>query len=189
VQACEIDAANCVMTDQSGFAELDLPVDREIGFTLGKEGYGSQLRADVIPAAGAAVPTGLPTDVERGAHFDRLMSPYPMEGTGAIHVHVDHSPQTTDPIADATLKLLGTAGKPFYVDEDGNWRPSPDDLTATTSAGAGGFVELSPGEYEIEFGGAAENCEAIRAWPSDSENTIRVPVREANVTIARVDCD
>jgi hypothetical protein len=109
-----------------------------------------------------------------------------MEGTGAVFVQVAHDPAGNDGVVDATLELLGTTGKVFYVDEDGNWSL---DLTATTSAGHGGFVELSPDEYQVEIGGAAENCVVARGWPSDLENTIRVPVRAGYVTIARVDCD
>ncbi len=186
VLACETDTTNCVMTDDGGNAALDLPLNREISYTLEKEGYGSQLRADVIPADGSFVPTTLPTDARYVSQFQLVMSPYPMEGTGAIVAQAFQDELGVLPIVGATFELLGTTGKAYYVDRDGNWSL---DLTATTSDGAGGFVEVSPGEYEIEIGRTVENCQVLRGWPSDSENTFRVPVREGYFTISRWLCD
>ena len=109
-----------------------------------------------------------------------------MEGTGTIYVIVASDPLALDRFAGATFDLLGTEGKPYYLDEELNWSP---DLTATTSFGVGGFVEVSPGVFEVEIGGTAENCLVVRGWHSDSQNAIRLPVREGFTTVARVDCD
>lgn len=89
------------------------------------------------------------------------------------------------PIAGATFEILGTTGESFYVDDDGS---GSSDLSATTSQGAGGFVEVSPGEYELQISGEVTNCEVLRGWPSDSEDTMRVPVREGYHTITRWYC-
>ncbi len=193
VQACQTGTTRCAITDEGGNATLQMPVDREISFTVEKEGYGSQLRADVIPATGTYIPFDIGTDASREANFEVLMSPYPMEGTGAIYAQADHGPQGIDPIAGATFEILGTTAKAYYVDEDEDenqfWSPSPGLIVTTTEVGHGGFVEVSPGEHLIEIGGAAENCAVVRGWVSPSENTIRVPVQEGHLTVARVDCD
>jgi hypothetical protein len=186
VLLCETGTTNCAVSDASGFASIQLPAEREISYTHEKEGYGSSMRADILPAAGRTVVPVMPTEASRAAQYERLMSPYPMEGTGTIYIQVARGSLGDDPIAGATFDLLGTTGKAFFLDEERNWSLEP---SVTTSAGVGGFVEVSPGVFEIEIGGTAKNCLLIRGWSGDSENTIRLPVREGYATIARVDCD
>ena len=180
VQLCETGTSNCVMTDAGGIGKLQLPVDQETSFTVEKEGYASYLVPKIIPAEGAVLAKAMATDARIEDMCGRLTTAYPMEGTGAIFVQLD------DSVAGATFNLLGTIGKAFYRDEEMNWSL---DLTATTSDGGGGFVEVSPGEYQIEIGGTAQNCVLIRGWPGDSENSVRVPVREGYLSTARLTCD
>ena len=185
LQLCETDTANCVLTDADGTAELDLPADREISYTWQKEGYIQQLRADILPAGGSYVPSNVSADARMAARFERVMSPYPMEGTGMIFAQAFSDELGVQPISGATFELVGATGKAFYIDDDGEWTL---DLTATTSEGAGGFVEVSPGEHELKVGGAVGNCQVLRGWPSDSENTMRVPVRANYMTVTRFYC-
>jgi hypothetical protein len=173
------------MTDAAGIAAIELPVDREISYTMEKEGYVKYLRADVLPADGSFVPTALSTDAQIASQYELVMSRYPMEGTGRIIALSFSDELGVLPIAGATFELVGAAGKAYYTDEDGNWSL---DLTATTSQGSGGFVEVSPGEYEMKISGAVENCQVLRGWPSDSENTMRFPVREGYHTSTRWSC-
>jgi len=186
LQLCETDTANCVLTDVDGTAELGLPVDREISYTWEKEGYVKVLRADILSADGSYVPSNVSTDARMAARFDALMSPYPMEGTGVIYAQAFSDELGVHPIPDATFELVGATGKAFNVDDDGDWTL---DLTATSSQGSGGFVEVSPGEHELKVGGGAvKNCQVLRGWPSDSENTMTVPVRAGYMTITRFYC-
>ena len=179
VQICETGTTNCVMTDADGIGELELPVDQESSFTLDKEGYGSYLASVVIPAEGAIVARGMAPDARLEDMYGRVMSPYPPEGTGTTFIELRN-------VAGATFELVGTTGKAFYRDEEMNWSL---DLTATTSDGSGGFVEVSPGEYQMDIGGTAENCVLLQGWPGDSENSVRVAVREGYLSTARLECD
>ena len=183
VTVCENGTTNCDLSDSTGRAELQLCVDQETSYTNEKDGYGSQLRADVLTAAGESVSPWMRVDADLKTRYDSVVSPYPQEGTGTVFVIVGARDGGPD---GATLELIDATGKAFYVDENGNWVLG---LTATTSAGTGGFVEVSPGEVEVEIGGTASNCLIEYAWPSDSANTIRLPVREGFMTVARVNCD
>jgi hypothetical protein len=185
LQLCETDTANCATTDVGGNAALDLPVGREISYTMEKDGYLKALRADVLTADGSFVPTPVATNEQIKFQYDRVMSPYPMEGTGTIFAQAFSDELGVLPISGATFELVDTTGKGFFEDASGNWTL---ELTATTSQGSGGFVEVSPGEHELRVGGSVENCQVLRGWPSDSENTMSVPVREGYQTITRFYC-
>lgn len=180
VALCETDTTNCVMTDANGNAVLEVPVDQELSYTLDKEGFGSYLEPMVVSADGVAA-FAMATDARFKEMHDGVMSPYPMEGTGSIFIELN------DGLAGATFDLPGTAAKAFYWDEDKTWDAT---LTATTSTAGGGFVEVSPGEYQIGIAGTAENCVVVReGWAGDADNTVRVAVREGYLTRARLECD
>lgn len=116
-------------------------------------------------------------------NFDNLDSPYPMTDRGMIHVIF--SPR----FAGATLELVDATGQAFYKDEEDNWSA---DLEATASGGIGrerccaegGFVEVVPGEHQVEIGGSAQDCALQSAgaltqgWPGNAPNRFLVPVRE-----------
>jgi hypothetical protein len=157
-------------------ATIEVPADQEIAYTVTKEGYMSFLVARVIPVNGYQGVINGRTDRLATDLYDRVMSPYPMRGTGSILVIVSFE--------GATFDLVSATGKPFYIDEEGRWSLG---FAATTSYGQGGFVEVSPGEHQVEFGGTARSCVPSGAWP-DVENSIRIPVREGYLTIASVRC-
>jgi hypothetical protein len=184
VTVCENGTPNCDLSDSTGRAELQLCVDQETSYTVEKDGYGSQLRADVLTAAGESVSPWMRVDADLKTRYDSVVSPYPELGTGTVYVIVEALGGGAR--EGATLKLIDATGKAFYLDENGNWVLG---LTATTSVGQGGFVEVSPGEVQVEIGGTASNCLVEYAWPSDSANTIRLPVREGFMTVAVVSCD
>jgi hypothetical protein len=184
VNVCQTETANCDLSDFTGRAELQLPIDQEIGYTLEKQGYGSQLRADVLSAAEESLSPWMRVDALLEAQYGRVMSPYPPEaGTGTVLVAVRAQGAGLE---GATIELIGATGKAFYRDENGHWSL---DLTATTSFGQGGFVEVSAGEVEVEIGGTASNCVVLSGWPSDSANTVRLPVLVGFMTVAVVRCD
>jgi hypothetical protein len=72
-----------------------------------------------------------------------------------------------------------------YNDEEG--RRSLD-LTETTSFGYGGFVEVPPGEFQINLGGTAQQCDLGSQWPGDVENSVAFPVRENYITGLTANC-
>jgi len=179
-QLCETDATNCVVTDETGSATIELPFDQEVSFTVTKEGYTADLIAVVIPPTGwsGQVLTMPPARWAKNQH-ERVMSPYPMRGTGTISMEV--YPE----FAGATFELIEATGKAFYWDEQARWSL---DLTETTSVGKGGFAEVTPGVFHVEFGGAAESCIPGWGWPGDLEKSIRYPVQEGYITIATATC-
>jgi hypothetical protein len=62
-------------------------------------------------------------------------------------------------------------------------------MATTAPDGAGGYVELSPGEYEITLGGTASNCVVVSGWPGSDDDSIRLPVRAGFFMQAFVACD
>jgi len=183
VELCQTDTTNCVMTDVKGEATIELPFNQEISYTLEKDGYAPWLVADVTDGlfdGTAWFP--LFSHAASAEVYDSLMSPYPQRGTGTIWL------RAWPRFAGVTFDLMGATGKAFYSVT--NTILSPD-LNATTSVGDGGFVEVGPGEYQVEFGGTATgrgNCVPEFAWPGDENNTIRVPVREGYVTYGAMTC-
>jgi len=89
-------------------------------------------------------------------------------------------------IAGVTYDLVDETATAVYFDEAGNLNP---DLTATTSWGEGTFLEVTPGEYQVEFGGTATNCSPLTAWPGDAANRLRVPVLAGYFSYASMNCD
>jgi hypothetical protein len=113
------------------------------------------------------------------------MSPYPRRGTGSIGIFIGPG------FAGATFDLLNATGTRYYEPYQDPWDPPPytdPALEATSESGVGGFVELTPGTVQIQFGGTAENCVPNIAWPGDVENSVRVPVLEDHGSIVFVTC-
>jgi hypothetical protein len=188
VELCQAETRNCDLSDSLGRVSIQVPMNEEISYTLEKEEYASYLLADV---SGGELNTlyqvfNLPNARERARQYEpeRLDSPYPMRFTGTIVV------ETIPPLAGVTFALVGATGKAFYVDEEDNWRL---DLTATTcggsSRGRGGFVEVTPGEYQVELGGTAEGCvRQTWGWPGDRDNSVRLPVQENHTSYVVMTC-
>jgi len=181
VEVCDLDMTNCVVTSANGEATLMLPVGQGTGYTVDKEGYAPFIFTTVLSLDGQRRANSIPTDQRIADQHDRLMSPYPMRGTGTIMVDVAFGS------AGVTFDLAAATGKAYYLDEERIWR---SDLTATTSEGTGGFVEVSPGEYQVNLGGTAQGCAARpgEGVPGDMEGSVRVPVREGYVSYAEVNC-
>jgi hypothetical protein len=172
VQLCQTDTTNCALSKGDGQVRIELPIGEETSYTLKKDGYASYLVPVVIPSdEGYQDVFSMATDEEMKAQFSRLGSFYPMLlGTGAVVLWVFPA------FAGATFDLANATGKAYYVHERGDWR---DDITATTSRGAGGFVEVPPGEeFQVNLGGTAAGC----------KDSIRFPVREGYITAASVTC-
>jgi len=185
VEVCEIDnAANCETTDADGKATLWLPVD-ETSFTTSKEGYGSYLKAFVNRPNGYSLQSGQFTETLLEVLHDDTMTVYPMGDMGRVHCSVQPA------FEGATFDLHDADGPVTakqYFDEVGpTWSL---DHTATAANGAGGFLEVSPGdEYQVQFGGTAQDCVHVDAWPGRFlPNAIRFPVRAGYITQVSAAC-
>jgi len=180
VEVCQADTENCVETDSNGEATLLLPAGEEVSYTVTKKGYEPQLWVDVTDEGYVANPRPNLWRNELTADWYRtMMSQYPLIG-GAVFLDVGFE--------GATFELVDATGKAFYlVSDDDNFQASLE-LDATTSNGAGGFLEVAPGEFQIEIGGTASGCVPGRAWPGDSESRIRFPVRAGYLTSLHAIC-
>ena len=187
VRLCEGDTDNCDVSDARGEATIELPIGKEVFYTLEKEGRYSNLYPYVMPKSGATVSWCI-GDVAAYAEFREMMGlTYPRRGTGDILI------QMTPRIAGATFNLVGGTGTEIrcYYPDGGQWVEGEFCyLEATDSNGTGDFFEVAPGTYLIEFGGTASRCVPNRAgWPSEFENTARVLVRENHYTLLTVTCE
>ena len=178
VRICEVGTQNCATSNEEGKATLELPGCEDVAWTFEKEGYGGLAGADVTDDTLDAGPFtwGLLPNELAEVWSDELETTYPW--TGTFHRAVPGR-------VGATYELVDEAAKTFYMDEAG--RPSLD-LTATTSRGNGGFVDLAPGEIEVEFGGTATDCVASIAWTSSRPNTMRVPILDGFVMVGSMRC-
>jgi hypothetical protein len=176
---CETGTDNCVFTDATGLATLELPIGPEVRCTLEKEGHGSYLVAEVMPAGGEQYAFSMGTHSHLAGQFQRIDSPYPMRLSGTVVIAL------VPRFAGATFELDDATGKPFYHDEEG--RRSLD-LTETTAFGLGGFAEISPGEFQVNLGGTAERCVPGIGWPGNVANSVRFPIREGYITYVSIFC-
>lgn len=197
VQVCEADAdpENCVMSNAFGIVTLFLPADQEVTITMDKEGYGRWVTGDVSDETFDPTVTGrrMYTDAQLAAIAGQLQTPYPWQG-GIVGLVTFPSL----PAGGATFAPVGSTvdavGDSFYYDSA--TEEYSLDLDATTAVGEswllplaeGGFTEITPGEQQFEYGGTAGDCEASWAWPGDTANTIRVPVREGYRTYGSMIC-
>jgi len=186
VTICETDTTNCVVTDMNGEAILWLPPDQEeTSLTADKEGYLPWLEVPGAYVEELRVQLWMWTDEATKPWWEALETDYPQRGTGAVEVTVG--------FAGATLELVDATGTPFYEEKFKTPRLHCDDapepcLEATTEFGLGGFVDVGPGEVQIQLGGTAQRCVPASAWPGDGPNRIKVPIRAGYITIARVTC-
>jgi hypothetical protein len=183
VKLCETDLAHCVTTDANGKATLRLPVG-ETSFTKEKDGFGPYLVPLVVPEDGLAHESGMGTEAFLETLHKDVVSPHPLGDMGRISIGIS--------FAGATIDLFDADGpveaKRYYVDEGPIWRL---DLTATAGDQGGGFLEVSPGEYVVQFGGTAVNCIPVpTGWPAPFvANSIKLDVRAGFITQATATCE
>lgn len=182
-EICEVGTSNCRRTDADGWATLDVPVHEEISLTATKDGYQSELYPLVVPIEGVTLHETLSTEQRLQGQFANVSSPYPMVDTGMLSIVAPYC-------EGATIQVFGAPGKGkrVYLDDDPNltWNP---DLEATSRTGIAVALELPPGEYRVEIGGAANRCTPLYAWPGPYENSVNVPVRAGFLSESRVTCD
>ncbi|MBW2381058.1 MAG: hypothetical protein JRG70_16165 [Deltaproteobacteria bacterium] len=179
VELCETDTTNCATTDADGAATIMVSANQEITYTVSKDGYGPWFIADVTDETLRTTFWPMFSDAMLADDAEALGIPYPYTG-GVIVL------QVTPGMAGVTYDLLDETAKQYYVDEAGI---NTLGLTETTSDGRGAFLEVSPSEYQVEFGGTATNCTPGIAWPGDAANRIKVPVRVGYASWANMLCD
>jgi hypothetical protein len=177
VRICEVGTDNCTSSNEDGRASLDFPGCEEVAWTFEKEGHNAFAGADVTDETLDPGPFdwNLPPVETMEMFAEVLDTTYPWTGT-----HHRAIPRR----AGATYTLIDETTLGWYWNMGG---PDPDP-TETTSSGDGGFVRLSPGDVEVEFGGTATDCVASLAWPSERPNTIRIPVFEGFTTYGSMRC-
>jgi hypothetical protein len=193
VELCEADTDNCALSNASGLTTVNVSANQEILFTIEKEGYGKWLMADVSDDdAEISTTRRMYTDAQLEAVAGQLGIQYPW--TGGI-VGLVKNPSQTEGLTFAPAgSTVGEVGESFYYDSA--TEEYSVDLDAGTAVetdwylplGAGGFTEVTPGVQQFEFGGTAGDCVASWAWPGDTANTIRVPVREGYRTYGSMIC-
>jgi hypothetical protein len=196
VMICELgNRDNCVMTDSDGLALLELPACQEVGFTLEKEGYRSRIYVNVTDDT-LVNQGGVPmqTHEQTAAIADQLQTPYPWEGGAvALLFNLSAGGLTFAPVGSS----VGEVDESSYFNV-GTGKYDPD-LEATEAflghqnfpLGSGGFVGITPGVHEFEFGGGAGDCTGVSwGWPVEgAPNRIRLPILEGHTTYGSMNCN
>lgn len=185
-EVCVLDTEDCTTTNANGLAVVALPRNTETGVTITAEGFNTTVvaqttnadfvsdQATIMLSDGVAALLALGLDLE-----------YPLVGTGVVNVNTTFSsPPAGVGIPGSTFEL--TDGTGYYVNEDGF--PTYD-LMATSSFGAGGFVEVTPGVVEIDIGGSPGGCGVAQAWPGSTATSIRLPAQDGAFTSCVVFCE
>ncbi len=181
VQICEADTTNCTTTDENGSAGLELPANQEVLYVVSKDGYAPELFADETPFGGLRAHV-LFTNQELDDAVAGFGSMWPHAGTGWASFGVN--------LAGVTFQLMGASGVQWYLNSEGVATTEIDATTTEAIAGVrGGFVEVTPGIFEVEYGGAASNCTLGIGWPSEMPNRLRIPVRDGHISYASMACD
>lgn len=175
-EVCETDTENCLITDEEGRVSIELPSDTEVSYTITKEGYGSYLVSDVN--TGRLDHRFIMYSDEELARLAPLMgTTYPWTDTGIMILRVYSEP-------GVMFDLVGQSNQPFYfIDGD---TPSTA-LDATTADGRGGFTDLAEGQYQVEFIDS-QDCKAFTAWPGDTDNSVKVPVKAGYISYSSMAC-
>ena len=179
VELCEADTTNCATTDAQGLAQIMLPANQEVTYTVTKDGYVPYVVGDVSDAPLLTSTWPMITDALMVEEGERVGFTWPPDSEGLLPLAV--SPNR----AGVTWEIDDEAATVYYMDEDG---VAQLDLTATTSAGRGGFYDVSVGVREVDYGGTATTCTPGIAWPGSAANQIRVPVRAAHISYGSMNC-
>ncbi|MBW2212422.1 MAG: hypothetical protein JRG67_15545 [Deltaproteobacteria bacterium] len=198
---CEVSTDNCVTTNSSGLATLDVAANQEVTITIEKEGYGPYVTGDVTdetfgPEGGSGpwpAQWRMYADAELEVMAGHLQADYPWTGgiVGLLRWPSPNPGVTFMPVGST----IDAVGESFYFDAE--TMQYSLDLEATTRAhflylyplAEGGFTEVTPGEHQFELGGTAGNCRASWGWPGDAPNRMRVPVLEGYATYGSMTCD
>lgn len=185
-EVCVSDTEDCTTTDADGLAVVTLPADAETGLAITAAGFNRTLLAQTTDANFASDQTAtMLSDTVATLLAGVLNIDYPLMGTGVIGLTTLFSAEGGGGIPGTTLELTDGTGTGYYITSDGF--PTYD-LTATSSFGGGGFVEVTPGVVEIDIGGSG-GCGVAQAWPGSTATSVRLPVEDGSVTFSFVFCE
>lgn len=179
VELCEADTTNCATTDAAGLAQIMVPANQEVTYTLSKDGFVPYVVGDLSESPGIGGTWPMIRDALMEAEGERVGFAWPSDD-GLVALAV--SPRQ----AGVTWEIDDETTTVYYMDED---VVAQTDLTATTTVGRGGFYDASVGVRAVDFGGAATNCAAGTAWAGDAANQIRVPTRAGHISYGSMGCD
>jgi len=180
---CQADTQNCAISDANGIAEIEVPPNERIMWTLEKEGYAPTLVPDVtdndFDSEGY---WPLFTDEYMENFCEQVGCRWPLTSSGLGLVVVFAQPN----VEGVAFRLVGaTEDRIYYYDDEGHPRL---DLTETSRDGRGGFIGVPPGEHEVEFTVSGQFCTPTWAWPGTESNRIEVPVREGFIITPGIYC-
>ena len=179
VDLCEADTTNCATTNAAGFAQIMVPANQEVTYTVSRDGFVPYAIGDVSEPPAITSTWPMISDSLMAAEGERVGFVWPSED-GIL-------PLAALPLqAGVTWDIDDETARVYYMDEA---CLAQTDLTATTTIGRGGFYDASVGVREIEFGGTATNCTTGIAWPGTAANQIRVPVRAGHFGYGSMSCD
>lgn|GEM_PF-5090809 len=110
-------------------------------------------------------------------------------GVGAFNLAVVGDPLMVgiNGIAGNAITMTEPEGIQFYTTESSL---VSTELTETTAPlGSGGYIEVTPGTYEVEYGGAVTTCRSISAWAGSQDGSVRMPIRDGYLTFSWVSCE
>lgn len=188
-EVCVADTANCATSDADGMVTMEVPANAEIVFEVTAAGYGPTLTPQTTTDQDVATQLSpLLADSVVSLLAGILDTPYPFEGTGVIAISTLVEPVDADGngIAGVTYTPDQTLVS-YYLDQDEI--PRLDGTATAEPSGAGGFIEVAAGTYEVTLGGTASNCVVVAGWPGSGESSVRLPVRAGFITQGIVTCD
>ncbi len=187
-EVCVFDTEECTNTDADGLAVVVLPSNAETGVTLTAAGFNQTVLAQTTDADFVSdQTTTMLTETVAETLSGLLAVDYPPVGTGVIGLTALFGAPggAGGGIPGTTFELTEGTGTGFYLRENGI--PTYD-LTATSSFGGAGFVEVATGVVEIDIGGAG-GCGVRQAWPGATATSIRLPVQDGAITFGFVFCE
>lgn len=186
-EVCVLDTEDCTTTNADGLAMVALPSNAETGVTITANGFNPTVLTQTTDANFFPDQTTTLLSETIATTLAALLDiDYPLAGTGVVAL------TTTFPLPEAggipvtTLDLTDGTGTGDYITEDGI--PTYD-LTASSSFGGGGFVEVTPGIIEIDIGGSPGGCGVAQAWPGTTATSVRLPVLDGFFTSSLVYCE
>ncbi len=189
-EVCVLDTEDCTTTDADGLAVVALPRNSETGVTVTANGFNTTVVAQTTNADFVSDQTATLLSEAIAATLSALLNlDYPLVGTGVVNVNTTFSSPDGGGIPGSTFELTDGTGNGYYVTEDGFPEDDPLVLMATSSFGAGGFVEVTPGVVEIDIGGSPGGCGVAQAWPGSTATSIRLPAQDGAFTSCVVFCD
>ena len=194
VCAYMVSPANCVMTDAAGqFNLTGWAKTSKGGITLEKTGYFRSLALFGMGDTGATVSTRLPSEQLSQLYTQVAGGSWPTAGTGFVITTVNtvqmgaNGTLAYTPAMGATFAETPKSGKgPVYVND--SEYPDPT-LTATSSRGWGGLLNLTPGTIDIAYTLPGKSCiQPSDAWSSMTGGSVKIPVEADTLTTIGVGC-